>query len=133
LGESFENAMLQYHNSLEAKKSGSLSISWKNTAQPVIVANKEKFLKNLSKKELRIFEAIAYKELQKLDYKLIFSAEELERIHNDYLKPKLSFWLSEKFLFLKTGIIHFFKDKNSFLRLKKMGFIKYITIIRRLR
>lgn len=131
LGEPFENAMLQYHNSSEAKKSGSLSISWKNTAQPVIATNKGKFLKNLSEKELLIFEAIAFEELEKLDYKLISPKEYLEQIHDNYQKPKLAYRLAEIFLFFKTGAIHLFKDKNSFLRLKKMCFMKYISIIRR--
>lgn len=132
LAENFEEKMLQYHHSKEAKKSGSLSISWKNTSKPVISNNKEKFLNALSKGELEIFEAITYKELMALEYTLINTEDALEKAHEAYMKPRLSYWLSEKYLSLKTETIHLFKDKNSFLRLKKMGFLKYVRIKRRI-
>ncbi len=131
LGEVFEEKMLEYHNSVEAKKSGSLSISWKNTSKPVIAGNKEKFIKNLSKKELKLFEAISFNELCSLGYKLTYEKNDLEKLHAKYMKPRLNYWLTEKFLFLKAETIHLFKDKNSILRLKKIWFMRYIKIVRK--
>jgi hypothetical protein len=131
LEEVFEEKMLEYYNSIEAKKSGSLSISWKNTSKPVITGNKEKFVKNLSKRELKIFEAIAYNELRALGYGLLFEKNELEQNHYRFMKPRPGYWVAEKFLFLKTEVIHLFKDRNSLLRLKKIWFMRYLRIARR--
>jgi hypothetical protein len=130
LGEVFEEKMLEYHHSDEAQKSGSLSISWENTSKPVMAGNKQKFIENLSKKEIKIFEAIAFNELSAFGYELTSQKKELESIHNSLMKPRLNYWLAEKFLYLKAETIHLFKDKNSILRLKKIWFMRYVRIAR---
>ena len=102
LGETFEEKMLEYHNTGEAKKSGSLSIPWENTSKPVIADNKEKFIEKLSQKEIMLFEAIAFNELTSLGYKLINQKEKLEQVHDSLMKPRLSYWFTEKLLSLKV-------------------------------
>jgi len=132
LNETYEEVMIKYHNSAEAKKSGSLSISWGNTSKPVMVGNKGKYLYNLSKKEIKIFEAIAFEELKALGYELKNPISSLEKVHDEYLKPRFNYWLAEKSMFMKTETIHMFKDKNSRLRLKKLWFVRYIRMKRRI-
>lgn len=131
LDETFEDKMLQYHNSSEAIKSGSLSISWENTSKPVMSNNKEKFRTILSRKEIIIFEAIAFRELNKLGYPLSYSTEDIMSVQEHITRPKLSYWLSEKFLYLKAEIKHISSDSNSKMRLKKIWFMRYIRFVRR--
>ena len=132
LNEPFEEKMLQYHKSSEAAKSGSLSISWGNTSKPVISDNKEKFRTSLSNKEIKLFEAITCIQMDRLGYKLSYPLADLMLINENMMKPKLSYWLSEKFLYLKAEMKHISSDRNSKMRLKKMWYMRYISCIRRL-
>jgi len=130
LNERYDEKMLQYHNSSEAAKSGSLSISWKNTSKPVIRNNKEKFNISLSNKEIEIFEAIACLQMSKLGYQLTYPISDLLLMHDSLMRPKLSYWLSEKFLYLKAETKHISKDRNSKLRIKKMWYMRYLRFVR---
>ena len=132
LGEEFEKKMLEYHSSREAQKSGSLSISWQNTSRPVLRDNSQKFRTKLSTEEIFMFEAIACQELQELGYELTHPLEELVARRDEMLRPDFRYLLADLFLTLRAEAKHLLKDRNSLLRIKKILFMKYLAIVRRL-
>ncbi len=131
LGEPFSEGMLEYHRSREAQKSGSLSLSWENTAKPVLRANAEKFRKSLSAGEILLFEAIACRELDRLGYRLTRPLDELLALHGEMMRPKASYRLTEMLLKLKAETTHLLRDRNSRLRVKKLLFLRYLHVARR--
>jgi hypothetical protein len=131
LDEPFEEPMLEYHQSKEAKKSGSLSISWENTAKPVMRDNAEKFRQQLSAQEILLFEAIAGNELHELGYCLTHSLETLQARHEEMIRPRISYRLNEALLSFRAEVQHLLKDRNSKARLKKIIFMKYLHLKRR--
>jgi hypothetical protein len=132
LGEPFEEGMLEYHRSSEARKSGSLSISWENTAKPVMSGNAEKFRRFLSEPEILLFEAIAFDELAILGYSLTHARTELASRHEAMMQEQPAYRRTEAFLKLKAETNHLFKDKNSVARLRKNLYMTYIRTLRRL-
>jgi sulfotransferase family protein len=132
LGEKFEEKMLEYHHDLEAKKSGSLSISWENTAKPVITGNSGKFLNQLTEREILQFEAIVGDELQNLGYQTINQPEYLLPAREKLTSERTTYRLTELFMKLKTETVHLLKDRNSGARIRKILFMKYLGIARRL-
>jgi hypothetical protein len=131
LGERFEERMLEYYLSREAKKSGSLSISWENTAKPVLSNNAEKFRQCLTEKEVLLFEAIAGNELNELGYPLTHPLKKLQEMHDVMMQPKFNYRLSESLMCLRAEATHLYKDRNAAMRLKKLLFLKYIHMVRR--
>jgi hypothetical protein len=130
LNEPFEEKILEYHTSKEASKSGSLSISWANTAKPVMSSNREKFLTELSSEEICLIEMIAHRELTALGYKLTTFQSESPK-HDELHPPKFSYRCKELLLRLKVEANHLSQDSNSFLRLKKLLFLRYLSFARR--
>jgi hypothetical protein len=133
LGEPFEERMLDYHRSSEAQKSGSLSISWENTARPVMGDNSEKFRRQLTAAEILLFEAIAFPELEELGYPLTHPRQQLLELHAEMMEPKLRYRWTEFFLYLKAEAKHLVQDRNSGTRLKKIAFLHYTRTRLRLR
>ena len=131
LHEPFEPRMLDYHRHSEARKSGSLSISWQNTSRPVMRDNTAKFRTALSPREILLFEAICHRELQAHGYPLIHPAQELARCHEKMLRPRPAYLATELFLKLKAEARHLAQDRNSRLRLKKLLFLRYLGVVRR--
>jgi hypothetical protein len=68
LGETFEPAMLRYHETAEARRSGELSESWKRTAEPIARDNRGKYRKVLSSQEIGWIEGICAEEMAELGY-----------------------------------------------------------------
>jgi len=132
LGEPFEAGMLEYHRSSEARKSGSLSISWENTARPVMAGNAQKFRRLLSKAEILLFEAIAGEELRELGYPLTHPSRELLALHDSMLREKSRYRIWEQILKLRAEFKHLTRDKNSRARLRKNLYM-VVTGIRRRR
>ena len=131
LDEPFAARMLDYYRQPEARKSGSLSISWQNTARPVMRGNTEKFRTELSAGEILLFEAICYRELQALGYPLTHPVAELMGLHEEMLRPRPAYRATELLLKLKAEARHLTKDRNSLLRLKKILFMNYLGLARR--
>jgi hypothetical protein len=131
LGEPFDEHMLVYHLSGEAKKSGSLSISWENTSKPVLKGNAEKFRSQLNEREIFMFEAIAWRELQELDYKLTLSPELLLQKSDEAVVERLSYRLVENLLKLRAEARHLLRDRNSLIRWRKNFFMICLRISRR--
>jgi hypothetical protein len=132
LDEHFEDTMLEYYRSDEAKKCGSLSISWENTSRPVMIHNADKFRHSLSDHEILLFEAIAYRELRELGYPLTHPLQELMQRHDEMMRAKLKYLMYEVLFSVKAEAKHLMKDRNSWTRLKKAFYMKYICTIRRM-
>jgi hypothetical protein len=132
LGERFEEAMLEYHRSREAQKSGGLSISWENTAKPVMGDNAEKFRRLLSPQEILLFEAIACTQLHALGYRLSSPLQSLQELHDGMMQPRLAYRLSDMLMYFRAELRHLAHDRNSARRLKKNLYMTSIRIIRRL-
>jgi hypothetical protein len=131
LGEQFDEHMLHYHLSEEAKKSGSLSISWENTSKPVLSGNAEKFRSQLNEREIFMFEAIAWRELLELGYQLTHSPELLLQKRDEIMVERLSYRLVENLLKLRAEANHLLKDRNTLTRWRKNLYMSYLRIWRR--
>lgn len=131
LGEEFEDQMLEYHRSREAQKSASLSISWENTSRPVLRENREKFRTRLKPAEIFMIEAICLKELHELGYEVTEDVAELAARREELLRPMLSYRITDFLMSLRTEAKHLFKDRNSLLRVRKILFLKYLGLLRR--
>jgi len=128
----YDEKMLEYYRLNEAKKSGALSISWENTAKPVIAGNDGKFRKYLSEQEVRQFEAIALFELQQLGYELVNSPEYLLQVKDDLAQERLAYRLTELAMKLRTEMHHLLHDSNSTARIKKSLYMAYVKNLRKL-
>ena len=133
LDEPFEKSMLDFAATKEAKKSASISASWKNTSRPIIKDNVNKFKNELTDKEVFLFEAIAGPELEYFSYALTKPrcVSEKDRIVRSAFR--LRYLAEELQLMFKAQLEHFFTDKNNFLRIKKYLFLKLIRITRAIR
>ncbi len=129
LDEPFEEEMLEYHRSCEARKSGSLSISWQNTSRPVLQNNSEKFRIQLSQQEIRIIEAIAGSEMHTLGYNPVFPPEGQQ---TGLTQERFSYRFSESLLKLRAEVNHLFRDRNSAARIRKNLYLCCIAAMRRI-
>ncbi|MDA8428455.1 MAG: sulfotransferase [Geobacteraceae bacterium] len=129
LDEPFEEEMLEYHRSREARKSGSLSISWQNTSRPVLQDNSEKFRIQLSQQEIRLIEAIAANEMHALGYNPDFPPDGQQAGLTD---ERFSYRLSESLLKLRAEVNHLFRDRNSAARIRKNLYLCCIAAVRRI-
>lgn len=68
LGANYTDKMLDFHATNEAKNAASSSQLWGNVTKPVIKNNSKKFLTEMSKEELEIFESVAGHVLDSLGY-----------------------------------------------------------------
>jgi hypothetical protein len=115
----FEAGMLEYHRSIEAQKSGSLSISWENTAKPVLRDNIARFRSCLTGQEIFLIEAIACAELLELGYLPLNPPELLQQKRNEISRERMTYRIIEARLKLKAELKHLFHDRNSIARLRK--------------
>lgn len=128
LNEPFENAMLNFSTTPEAKKSASISKSWENTSRPIMKGNVDKFRKELTEKEIELFEAIASPELEYFSYPLTRPACISEPLKMKRSAFKVRYLITELFFMLKAQLEHLFTDRNNALRFKKYLFLKLIRI-----
>jgi len=70
IGEPFEDRMLRYFETPEARKGGHLSESWTNIRHPVLSQNAGKYKTQLSETEIRAVETVAGEAMQQLGYPL---------------------------------------------------------------
>ncbi len=133
LDELFEENMLNFFDTEEAKKSSSISVAWENTSKPIMRNNINKFKAELTENEIDLFEAIAGQELDYFSYPLQkpFYISENNRARG--VKFKIGYLVEEIFLMLKVQLQHLVTDKNNFLRFKKYWFLKFIRLIRGIR
>ncbi len=76
----FDSNMLQFNISEEAKKTARSGSLWENVVKPVIKGNVNKFFKEASEEDIRIFESVAGESLDALGYERAYiqRGEELE-------------------------------------------------------
>lgn len=72
----YQENMMQYHKSKESQRAADSGDMWKNVVKPVLADNKNKFLKEASQAQIRIFETVAGEVLEKLGYVCIFPKKE---------------------------------------------------------
>jgi hypothetical protein len=130
LEEPFDTSMLEYHRLTEAKKSGSLSISWENTARPVLDRNSGKFRQQLTAKEIMLIEQISGRELQDLGYPLVNSPERL--LAAGPVKERVAYHFYEYMQKLRVETIHLIRDRNSAARIRKNLFMAWLRWSRKL-
>lgn len=129
----FEEGMLEYHRSIEAQRSGSLSISWRNTAKPVLQGNTAKFRRCLTESEIFLIEAIACAEMQELGYVPLNSPELLRKRRNELTRERVTYRVVEAGLKFKAELWHLFHDRNSIARLRKNLYLTALRARRRLK
>jgi len=71
LGYRYTPSMLSFHETEEAKKAARSSDLWSNVVNPVMAGNSRKFLGEMSKAELALFECIAGDVLDTLGYERV--------------------------------------------------------------
>ncbi|MDD5669424.1 MAG: sulfotransferase [Candidatus Omnitrophica bacterium] len=130
LHEPYEENMLNFFSTQEARKSGGLSAAWKNTSSPILKDNCGKFKIELKPREIRLFESIACHELNCFSYDLCRPLHILEGINARGVKFKIRYFIEEIFYMITVQLKHLCTDKNSMLRIKKYWFLKLVRIIR---
>ncbi|MFH0984455.1 MAG: sulfotransferase [Candidatus Omnitrophota bacterium] len=128
LGEPFEEGMLRFFDTEEARKSGRLSAAWQNTSSPILKDNFEKYKKELRKDEIELFEAIAGLELSRFSYALTTPPCSSEEARAKKTRFKGVYLIEEMFLMLIVQVRHLFTDRNNFLRFRKFVFLKSLKL-----
>lgn len=92
LGQPFSSAMLEFHKSEEAKRAAGSSDLWGNVARPLMSDNTQKFRREATAEDIRIFESVAGDVLDALDYERVsvprghevrFSEQELRKFDEE--------------------------------------------------
>jgi hypothetical protein len=117
----YNNSMLSYYNSNESAATADSGKMWENLSQPIIKNNFNKFLKELTEEQIRIFENVAGSTLQKLNYERVFTEkdfnyaeEQIEKFNqeNKLLKQIAASNLSEKDFDKRKGQSNLMKEIN---------------------
>ena len=111
LGEDYSEEMLSFHKTTTAYPTDKNND--KNLARPLIQTNKEKWRKNLTSKELRMFEAVAGKELENYGYPLAAPNARVTTVEKYYitfiLHPMLRIKsMAKNFQGLRDGLVQLF-------------------------
>ncbi len=86
LNVKYDNKIIDYHQSNESKNTASAGEMWGNVTKPVMRTNFNKFLQQLSKDEIIIFEHIAGEVLIQLGYSLVYAKEAKKLVITDEMK-----------------------------------------------
>lgn len=70
IGISYEDSMLDYHRDPQTQADAQKTAYWKNLSAPVMKDNKKKYLRELSPREIELFESVAARALKLLGYPL---------------------------------------------------------------
>jgi hypothetical protein len=117
----YNNSMLSYYNSNESAVTADSGKMWENLSQPIIKNNFNKFLKELTEEQIRIFENVAGSTLQKLNYERVFTEkdfnypeDQIEKFNqeNKLLKQIAASNLSEKDFDKRKGQSNLMKEIN---------------------
>ncbi|OGS74658.1 MAG: hypothetical protein A3F91_13015 [Flavobacteria bacterium RIFCSPLOWO2_12_FULL_35_11] len=115
----YNNSMLSYYNSNESNITADSGKMWENISQPLIKNNFNKFFKELSDDQIKIFEHVAGSTLLKLNYKRylteedkFYSEDQIENfnLENKLLKQMAVSNLSEKDLNKRKGQANLVKE-----------------------
>jgi hypothetical protein len=75
LGVRFNQKMLEFYMSDEARRAAESSDLWGNVARPIMADNTRKFLRDASQEDIRIFESVAGDVLSALGYECMYVPE----------------------------------------------------------
>ncbi|MCL8006954.1 sulfotransferase [Gelidibacter japonicus] len=115
----YNSTMLSYYSSNEANMTAESGKMWQNLSQPILKNNYNKYSKELSHDQIRIFEQVAGSTLLKLNYNpcftingKIFSEDEIERFNdeNNSLKQKAILMASSNDLEKRKGQSNLIKE-----------------------
>jgi hypothetical protein len=97
LGVTYTDSMLEFHESDDAKSAAGASYIWGNVAKPVMTDNTNKFLREMSAEDIRLFELVAGEALDALGYKRFqtqvgetktFTADEIRQFETENKRLK---------------------------------------------
>lgn len=80
LGLPHDKNIVNFHKDELTQKNAGMQKAWNNLSREIIQDNKKKYLKELSKKEIKIIEKICYVEMHYLGYECEYLKEELDHI-----------------------------------------------------
>jgi hypothetical protein len=80
IGVENENVHLSFHKDAKTMENAKKNDAWKNISKGLLKGNKEKYLKELSSKEISIIEFICRDEMNYFSYKLKSSEQDLNKI-----------------------------------------------------
>ncbi|MGR9087532.1 MAG: sulfotransferase family protein [Gammaproteobacteria bacterium] len=85
-GLNYEESMMNFYMDEMTQRNAGMQKAWSNLARGVLSDNKEKYLGELTEREIKAIEKICYFEMKILDYQPRFSLEEL----NDFSEGEVS-------------------------------------------
>jgi hypothetical protein len=83
LGVPYQESILEFYKSEDAKRTAKSSVVWSNVVKPVMSGNTGKFLREASEEDIRIFESVAGDMLDALGYERVFVQRGQEREFTD--------------------------------------------------
>jgi len=86
LNVTYNQIMLDYFRAEESKKTARSGAMWQNLSQPIMAGNYNKYPKELSPKEIKIFEIVAGDTLEKLGYTVASDYKDLPEITKGEIK-----------------------------------------------
>jgi len=130
LREPFEAALLQYFTTREAKRSASLSASWRNTGEPFLSTNTGKYRSELSRAETIVVESIARAPMTHLGYTPDNDDETLSKVK---VGPRelVRFWGQEQGARVRAELRSLREDRNVWRRWKRDAIVTYLTVRRK--
>lgn len=121
LGIPFTVSMLDYYVSTDSKRTAEGGEMWANLTKPIMQNNSNKFLKEMSDHEIRVFESIAYDSLLALDYKPVYANEDLCSFAPDMIEK-----FEEENKSLKEGIKQRISKEDLIKRQPQLDILKRI-------
>ncbi|MFH1618495.1 MAG: sulfotransferase [bacterium] len=130
LDENYSTDMLRYFEKKESLQLAGCSRSWDNCSKPILKNNPGKYRKKLSAGDIRIFEKIAFAELEHFGYKPDNPRGELLKPDNPLLTAihKVRYFALEKCKLMYISSMSLFTDRNGFAMLKKRLFLAAVRL-----
>jgi len=82
----FKQDMLNYFHAEESIKTASSGLMWQNLSQPIMTGNYDKYLKELTPEEIKIFEIVAGDVLEKLGYDITTDFQNMPEIEKQKIE-----------------------------------------------
>ncbi len=126
LNEPFDEQMLRFFETEDAKKGGQLSESWVNHTRPIMSNNFGKYRKSLRQEEIRWIEAEAWQLMETLGYELEYPdapqhpPREIERSR---------FELADQFCRIRIELRSLSNDKNHWQRWRRGVYLQYLKML----
>ena len=127
LDTDFDEGMLRFFETSEARRGGALSESWSNTSRPILSNNSGKYTSGLTPAEILQVEAVAHEEMSELGYPTEHGAEVLER---QELPGEMSLHLREAGRQVAVELRSLRKDRNVHLRWRRTLLMQWLGMRR---